>query len=389
MSDRQHAMLSPSGLHRTLRCTRSALLAKKLPNTTSSYAEEGTLAHTLCERYVALLMGWLSSREFDVLYDEIKKHELYNPEMVEYCRGYALYVFSHYSKLVGLYGSSVRLEIEISVSLRKYIPESFGHLDCAIVYPGGLVIFDFKYGQGVFVKVENNYQIMAYGLGAYELFRHEYDIQTVDMHIYQPRMYNIASCTISVNALLHWAEVIVRPAALKAFDGTGDFVAGDHCKFCPAKPTCRTLTAYIKDITDGLDYELPELLKPAEVSKLLNVADTITDYFKSLKDHALKMSLKGKKFPGYKIVEGVSRRKIHNPDRLKKLLSYLYDDADYTTVDLKTLGELEALTGKADFISVSKGSVIKPKGAPTLVPDTDERTVFGSAADAFKHIVVD
>lgn len=44
-----HALLSPSSAHRWLNCPRSPRLEALLPENTSEYAKEGTLAHSVCE----------------------------------------------------------------------------------------------------------------------------------------------------------------------------------------------------------------------------------------------------------------------------------------------------------------------------------------------------
>ena len=44
-----HAVLSPSSSHRWLNCTPSAVLELEFKNTSSSAAEEGTVAHVFCE----------------------------------------------------------------------------------------------------------------------------------------------------------------------------------------------------------------------------------------------------------------------------------------------------------------------------------------------------
>jgi len=45
----KHALLSPSSSHRWLNCPPSLRLGQQYEDTTSSYAAEGTEAHTLCE----------------------------------------------------------------------------------------------------------------------------------------------------------------------------------------------------------------------------------------------------------------------------------------------------------------------------------------------------
>ena len=48
-AERKHSLLSPSGAHRWMACTPSAMLERRFPDTGSQAAAEGTLAHELAE----------------------------------------------------------------------------------------------------------------------------------------------------------------------------------------------------------------------------------------------------------------------------------------------------------------------------------------------------
>ena len=72
------------------------------------------------------------------------------------------------------------------------MPEGFGTGDLLIVADHVLTVIDFKYGKGVAVEAEWNPQMMLYGLGALELFDALYDIETIRMVIYQPRLECLA-----------------------------------------------------------------------------------------------------------------------------------------------------------------------------------------------------
>ena len=48
---KQHALLSASSAHRWLACTAAPHFEERFPDGTSPYAEEGTLAHAICELY--------------------------------------------------------------------------------------------------------------------------------------------------------------------------------------------------------------------------------------------------------------------------------------------------------------------------------------------------
>ena len=67
---RQHALLSASSAHRWLACTAAPHFEENFPDGTSSYAEEGTLAHAICELYARKKFTVLSTRKFN---SELKK----------------------------------------------------------------------------------------------------------------------------------------------------------------------------------------------------------------------------------------------------------------------------------------------------------------------------
>ena len=61
---RNHAILSASGAHRWLNCTPSARLEEPVPDTSSIYAEEGTLAHDLAELELKRILKKLTKELF-------------------------------------------------------------------------------------------------------------------------------------------------------------------------------------------------------------------------------------------------------------------------------------------------------------------------------------
>ena len=87
-----HAKLSPSAAHRWLKCTASPLIESQYPNESSSYAQEGTLAHSLAEICAELAVGMISEDSYNEKLAELKKEPLYSPEMIEHCEEYAIYI---------------------------------------------------------------------------------------------------------------------------------------------------------------------------------------------------------------------------------------------------------------------------------------------------------
>ena len=71
------------------------------------------------------------------------------------------------------------------------------------------------------------------------------NLDTVTMHIVQPRINNISDETMPVKDLLHWAETELKPKAEKAAKLTREYATGAQCKFCKAKAVCRARAGYL------------------------------------------------------------------------------------------------------------------------------------------------
>ena len=232
---------------------------------------------------------------------------------------------------------------------------------------------DFKYGKGVEVFADYNPQMMLYALGAYLEYSFLFQIDAIKMTIVQPRLNNISEFSIGVNELLEWADSTVRPKAQMAWNGEGDFVAGEHCKFCRAKALCRERA---RKNLEAEKFELKEgpLLSLDEIGEALKKAIDLAKWAEDLKEYALAESLKGNDIPGWKAVEGRGNRNFTDNDlAIKKLKEagiaeeLLYERKQYT------LAQIEKLVGTKDFKKIVGDLVVKNPGKPTLVVDTDKR----------------
>ena len=209
----KHALLSASGAHRWLECTPSALLELQFPQTTSEYAEEGTAAHELCELTARYFLGEVSEMDFENRRDELAKGPYYNAEMQECANDYARFV-AEKTKAAQESCEDAFTELEVRVDFSKYVKDGFGTGDCIIVADKVLEIVDFKYGKGVRVEATGNPQMKLYALGALLKYNTLFDINSVRMTIFQPRLSGVQSSDeITVKELLEWAEKYVKPRA--------------------------------------------------------------------------------------------------------------------------------------------------------------------------------
>lgn len=376
-----HAILSASGASRWMACTPSARLEEQFPDSTSEYAKEGTLAHELCELKVRKnLIEPMHTRTYNSKLKKIKEHELWQDEMDKHTDTYLEYI----QGLVHSYNCTPAVMVEKKVDFSSYVPDGFGTADCIIIAEGTLHVIDFKYGKGVAVSAENNPQMKLYGLGAYLEYSFLYAIDKVKMTIVQPRLDDISECEISTTELMEWAEEVVKPLADMAYKGEGTYIAGNHCKFCRAKATCRE-RARMNLETSKFDFKEPALLSDEEVGEALKMAQDLAKWAEDLKDYALAESLKGKLIPGWKAVEGRGSRVFtDNEEALKVLIGSGIDETMLYERKQLTLAQIEKVLGPKQFKELVGNMVEKSPGKPTLVIETDKREAITNKTTAIE-----
>ena len=252
----KHAFLSPSGSHRWLNCTPSAMLESEFPDGSSSAADEGTAAHAFCEHKLKKAFRRRSKRPVSD-YD--------SDEMQEYTDSYVDYVLEQFEVAKQTCKDPMVL-IEQKVDFSEYVQDGYGTADCIIVSDDALQIIDFKYGLGVLEDAEQNTQLMCYSIGALNIFDSLYDIKEVTMHIFQPRRENVQSWTIPVDELKAWAENELKPKAQMALNGEGEYHPGEWCQFCKAAVRCRA-RAEEKLRLAQQEFKMPSLLTDAEIEE--------------------------------------------------------------------------------------------------------------------------
>lgn len=377
-----HALLSASSAKRWLTCTPSARLAENYPDTQSEYAAEGTLAHAIAELKLRKYIEPMSNRTYSSRMKKLQEDVNYSAEMQNCTDAY----MDRIKETAMQSTVSPHIAAERKVSFDEYVPEGYGTADCILIGGDTLHVFDYKHGKGVPVSAENNPQIKLYALGAYKMYECLYDIKTIAMHIIQPRLDNYSDETITTAELLAWGDSIKKPAQM-AYNGEGEFVPGEHCRFCPCKATCRARSDVYTALDDFTDKK-PAVLTPDEIGDILKKIDGLKTWAADVSDYALSQILAGNNIPGWKAVEGRSNRNISDMDtafNLLKIAGYP-DEVLYEKTPL-TLTKLEKLVGKNNLYDLIGEYVEKPQGKPTLAPDTDKRPLFTtiSATDDFKN----
>jgi len=376
----QHAILSPSGASRWLACTPSARLEAALPDKAGQAAAEGTLAHALGEALIRIKTGIDSKVVHNKTLKRIKSDALYDNSMLDYCEDYSSYVIETFNAAKVRTKDAV-IMVETKLDLTKYVPEGFGTGDVIIVADHIMDFIDLKYGKGVQVSAVDNKQLMLYALGALEMFDYLYDIHTIRMHIYQPRMDNISVYEMHVAELMLWGQRELKPKAKLAFAGEGEFCVGKHCQFCRARPSCK---AHADEQLKVLQYDFraPTFLEDAEVADIISRAPDLLSWLTEIKDYALDQAVNhNKKWPGYKLVEGRSNRKYSDEETVatKLIMAGIEEEKIYEPKKLLGITAMEKSITKKVFAEELEGLILKPDGKPTLVPADDKRPELNSA----------
>ena len=367
-----HAVLSASSSYRWLACPPSALECAKLPDVQSDFAKQGTEAHALCEYKVKKALGEKGT-------DPTQSLTTFDEEMAECTDAYAQFVLESLAAAKTVCPDPLVL-VEQRLDFSRWVPEGFGTGDCLIVADDTLIVIDYKHGLGVLVDAEKNPQMMCYALGALDLFDGIYDIRQVSMTIFQPRRENVSTCTLTKEELLQWADTVLKPAAELAAQGKGAYKAGDHCRFCKIRATCRKRAEYNLELAK-YDFAMPSTLEDREVEAVLAKADELVSWVGDLKDYALQQALSGKAWAGWKLVEGRSNRRYVDDDAVAAKV----EEAGYSPYEKKLMGitALTRLLGKRRFDELLSGLIEKPQGKPVLVPESDKRPAMHTAAEDF------
>lgn len=334
-----HALLSASGSERWMTCPASVRRTMDLPEERSPAAEEGTRAHDLAEQ---IFLG-------NTTLDD-------HPEFAQ------LQVYIDYVN--ELSGDKM---IEERLEYTDWVPNGFGTSDVVCIDEDNrtIEVVDLKWGKGIKVSAQGNTQMRLYALGALQRYMFEYELDTVNMTIVQPRLDHIETDTISVNELLSWGEFFVKPAANIALsDNAPANPSPKACQWCKVKNRCRERALAALSI----ETAETELLTFDEMSALIPLAADLEKWAKEFQAYVLELATNGQSFHGYKLVEGRSQRRW--TDNASEVLASAVDDPD-SIYERKLLGitALEKLVGK----DVVDQCTTKPAGKPALVPSTDKR----------------
>ena len=379
---KQHATLAPSAAERWIHCPGSIKLSDQVPSPEStSYADEGTVAHTIGQLKLEVAAGEVPEKEYgDTLHAIVRSADgqYWCGEMDEATDYYRDQVLERLAAA----GDDATLLVEQRYSLEPWVPEGFGTSDAVIIGGSTIEVIDLKYGKGIKVEAKGNPQLRLYGLGAAMLFGDLYDLDTVRMTIIQPRLDHISTEELPLAALYAWAENVVKPAATAAMGENAPTACGDWCRWCPAKAVCRTRAEKQLELA-AFEFQRPALLSSEEIADILGRAEALQQWVSDVEAYALQSALDGTTYAGWKLVEGRSVRKYADDLKVAETLKAAgYDEALLYERKLLGLTAMEKLVGKKKLTETLGDLIVKPAGKPVLVPESDKRPPINTTEGA-------
>lgn len=291
----QHSnIVGGSTAKRVINCPGSVALVQKMPPKPSSkYADEGTLLHDVIAEHLATLkpLETFLGKKYQ---DQVLTQELIDEKLVP-----ALALLDEIDPK-----QEMSYEVETRVGFGDLLPGVFGSTDFVGRLGDKAVVLDWKFGDGVVVSAEENEQLMFYAAAAMrtDALKWAFEGATeIECVIVQPPM--IRRWTTTPERIAQFEHQLVR-AVKAAEQPDAGLKAGDHCRWCAAKPVCPQMTGAVDR---ALQVQLKEI-DAATLGQYLNQADTLEGWITDLRALAFQMLEKNIPVPGYKLVQKQARR---------------------------------------------------------------------------------
>ena len=291
----QHSnIVGGSTAKRVINCPGSVAMVQKMPPKPSSkYADEGTLLHDTIAEHLATLKPLESflGKKYE---DQVLTQDLIDDKLVP-----ALALLDEIDPK-----QEMSYEVETRVGFGDLLPGVFGSTDFVGRMGDKAVVLDWKFGDGVMVSAEENEQLMFYAAAAMRTTALQWAFEgatEIECVIVQPPM--IRRWTTTPERIAQFEHQLVK-AVKAAEQPDAGLKAGDHCRWCAAKPVCPQMTG---EVERAALVQIKEL-DAAMLGQYLAKADVLEGWITDLRALAFQMLEKNVPVPGYKLVQKQARR---------------------------------------------------------------------------------
>jgi len=342
-----------------MKCPGSVkLVAQMPPKPSSKYADEGTLCHnTIAE---ILEHGVNPDQMLGAVYEA---HTM-TPALLESKILPALACLDQIDPEM-----KMEFAVESRVGFGDILPGVFGSTDYLGRLGDTAVVLDWKFGDGVMVEVEENPQLMFYAAAAMRteatrwVFDYAKEILCVIVQPPYMRQWRTTPARIQ-----QFERDLVR--AVKAAEQTNaPLDAGDHCRWCAAKPICPKMTGAV----DRALHAQLDALDGDTIGKYLANADVLEQWISDLRALGHQMLENNKPVPGYKLVAKRAVRKWRDEQEARRqLIDAGLSESDVVETSVITPAAAEKKLKKLD-LALPADQVVSISSGTTLAAESDPR----------------
>lgn len=354
----QHSkIVGGSTAKRVIACPGSVALVDKMPPQVSSkYADEGTLLH---DTIADVLEGkgkpesYLGRKHAEIVLTQDLLDEKLRP---------ALAALDQIDP-----NAEMEYEVESRVGFGDILPDVFGSTDFLGRLGDRAVVLDWKFGSGVAVEVENNSQLLFYAAAAMRTPETKWVFEgakEVELIIVQPP--SVKRWVTTIDNIKSFEDELVR-AVKVALKPDAPLQAGDHCKWCAAKPICPVMTGAV----DRLVKAKVDALPVDQIAHYLDQLPMIEAFLKELQQLAHGLIEEGKPIPGWKLVNKRAMRSWLDEDRAVAFLSSAGIEAWAEPKPISPAVAEKAL--KKAKMELPSDLVVAVSSGSTLAPESDPR----------------
>ena len=342
---------------RVIGCPGSvALCATMPPKPSSKYADEGTLLHD------AIAQVLDKNVKPESLLGMTYQDQVLTQDLIDNKLHIAL-------DLLGQVDPNLEMEyaVETEVGFGDFLPDVFGSCDLLGRIGNRAIVLDWKFGDGVAVGVEENEQLLFYAAAAMRtpsvswVFDGATEIECV---IIQPPM--IRRWVTTVERVKQF-ELQLLQAVKASQKKDAPIEAGEHCRWCSAKPVCPKMTG-------AVDRALHTQLENIDASKIgayLVNCDLLEQWITDLRALAHQLLEADKPVPGWKLVNKRATRQWANEAVVDDVLSKVIPQDELYVSKIISPAQAEKVLKKLGeklpddlVVAISSGSTLAREDDP-------------------------
>ena len=344
---------------RVINCPGSVALVDKMPpQPSSSYADEGTLLHDVIAKLVDYGDGADPQEMLGATYkDAVLTQDLLDRKILP-----ALAALDEIDP-----SREMTYAVESRVGFGDFLPNVFGSTDLLGIIGDRAVVLDWKFGDGVAVEAKENEQLMFYAAAAARTKATAWafvDALEVELIIVQPPYVRRWSTTME---RINQFEQTLLSAVKASQHDDAPLKAGDHCRWCAAKPVCPLMTgAADRALVAKLDA-----LPIDQITHYLDQVPLLEGFIKDLQQLAHGLIEEGQAVPGYKLV---NKRAARSWTDEHKASDFLEANGVYPLQEPKVISPAVAEKAlKSAKIALPADLVTAVSSGSTLVAESDPR----------------